>query len=281
VLVQWLVAAFMSDKPPGKFYEALFVGSFWGTLFGHTTLAAAWTAFGPAPFVVRLPLTLLWVATLPIAIAINLHMNAGLAGMAIPIGSTLFAQWLILQFPLWDLALGMGLRLLHSDDIDQRPGMDPPQFTIRQLFTVTAIVGVLFGLGRLLLPVVVQVGREASVFWLLAAAELLLTFPLVLVVLVRRLTIRGMVLMFVLVGTASFWQIPFFGVGQTLFWALAFDDLHQCGNLAGNAIAPNRHSAQRIQLGCDSVLGGGLVQRAQVGQRFLAEARPRRRRTMR
>lgn len=222
VLAQWLVAAFSNDKQPGKFSEALFVGSFWGTLFGHTTLAAAWTAFGPAPFVVRLPLALLWVATLPIAIAVNLHVNSGPTGMAIPIGSTLFAQWLVLQFPLWGLALGMGLRLQHRDDIDQRPGMDPPQFTIRQLFIVTAIVGVLFGLGRLLLPVVVQVGREASIFWLLAAAELLLALPLVLVVLLRRITIPGMLLMLVLIGTASFWQIPFLQLDKSssLRWYL-------------------------------------------------------------
>jgi hypothetical protein len=33
--------------------------------------------------------------------------------------------------------------------------------------------------------------------------------PLVLVVLLRRITIPGMLLMLVLIGTASFWQVPF------------------------------------------------------------------------
>ena len=54
----------IKPEPNPKPLEYLTIGYFVGTLFGHATLAATWTAFGPLPLVWRLPLSIGWVAAL-------------------------------------------------------------------------------------------------------------------------------------------------------------------------------------------------------------------------
>jgi hypothetical protein len=208
VLVTWLAVAFSEENQQSPLLETIFVGLFWGTMFGHTTLAAAWSAFGPGPLVVRLPLSLVWVAMLPVVIVIQLHDNPGSAGtgMAILIGACLLGQWLFLQLPFWGLAIGLGLRLQHCDDVGQCLPQNQFQFTIRQLVAITGIVGLLFGIGRVVLPNFVQ--SESSIFALLAAAQVVLTLPLVLAALLRRFTIPGISLSLVLIATATVWEMP-------------------------------------------------------------------------
>ncbi len=47
----WLLLAVMDPDPPGRLGEYIGIGFFLGTMFGQTTMASAWTAFGPAPLV--------------------------------------------------------------------------------------------------------------------------------------------------------------------------------------------------------------------------------------
>ena len=75
------------------------LGYFLGSLFAHATLAAAWTAFGPAPAIRRVPLSFVWVISLPAAIGINVALNGGPDDATIILGACLFGQWLLLQFP--------------------------------------------------------------------------------------------------------------------------------------------------------------------------------------
>lgn len=208
VLLTWLIAALGQDNSRVFGLQATFIALFWGTMFGHTTLAAVWSAFGPAPLVVRLPLSFGWLAMLPVAIFINLHINGGPTGLAFPIGACLLGQWLFLQFPLWGLAIGLGLRLQHCDNVGQRSGQDQLQFTIRQLLVITTIVGVLFGIGRVALPVVIQNVGGSTIFVLLTAAEVVLTLPLVLAALLRRFAITGVLLALVLISAATAWEMP-------------------------------------------------------------------------
>ncbi|HEX5103270.1 MAG TPA: hypothetical protein VFV87_05640 [Pirellulaceae bacterium] len=207
LLGTWLFSAFSNDDPQG-FYQFIFVGLFWGTMFGHTTLAAAWAAFGPGPLLVRLPLSLFWVAMLPVAVAINLSVNSGPGQMAVPIGICLLGQWLALQFPLWGLALWLRLRLQCRGELERNPGREALQFTIRQLVVVTAVVGVIFGVGRVLLPVVAQNYAQITIFALLCAAAIVLTLPLVLAALLHRFAVPGVLLVLALIAAATAWESP-------------------------------------------------------------------------
>ena len=208
VLLTWLVVAFSDDAPQNPFFYALIVGLFGGTTYGYTTLAAAWSAFGPGLLFVRLPLSLLWMAMLPVAILIHLAVNGAPIGLAIPFGIGMLGQWLLLQCLFWGLALGWGLRLQHCDDGGQQSGQVPLQFTIRQLLVVTAVAGVVFGIGRLAIPALIQSYGGLSIFVLLAAAEVVLTVPLVFAALLRRFTIPGILLTLLLLSTATLWEMP-------------------------------------------------------------------------
>jgi hypothetical protein len=204
------------ENPQSLVPEAILGALFWGTLFGHTTLAAVWSAFGPAPFLVRLPLALGWVAMLTVAVYIHVLISSGFIEVVLIIGACLFGQWLFLQFPLWGLAIGWGVRLQHCDDVEQ-PGQEQLQFTIRQLLVVTAAVGVVFGIGRVALPIIHQNMGGTMIFALLTAIELILTLPLVLAALLRRFAIPGVVLALVLIAVATAWEMPLLRmIGQSL-----------------------------------------------------------------
>jgi hypothetical protein len=192
--------------------ETLSLGFFFGSLFAHTTLAAAWTALGPAPLVWRLPLSLVWVFCLAVAIQINILIHGGPDGGAILVGACLFGQWLLMQIPLWTIALTFGAHLRH-DDCLQAP-FDPRerQFGIQQLIVVTTIVAVVFACGRLAVPQLAEHLRftkgEAPIFVFLGAAAIVLTLPLLLAGLMRYYSTAAVVIVLVLIGFATAWEMP-------------------------------------------------------------------------
>jgi hypothetical protein len=150
IAVQWLLLVVLDPDAGSGLLETLSIGFFLGTMLGQTTLAAAWAPLGPGPLVWRLPLSLIWLALLALGLTLNLALHRGPPGdFVILMGLCLLGQWVLLQFPLWGLALGYGIHLRHADDAlesDRRQR----QFGIRQLIIVTAIVGVTLGLGRML-----------------------------------------------------------------------------------------------------------------------------------
>ncbi len=77
IVLGWLLIAFLDPDPPGQLGEYIGLGLFFGTMFGQTTMASAWAAFGPAPLVWRLPLSFLWVVMLAVGIGINVSINGG------------------------------------------------------------------------------------------------------------------------------------------------------------------------------------------------------------
>ena len=113
VALSWLSLALVNPEPPGPdtTITTVRIGYFLGSLFGHATLAAAWMAFGPGPIIWRGPLSFVWVLMLPPAIGISLRLHGGAEEAAVIWGACLLGQWLLLQFPFWGLALGLGLRL--------------------------------------------------------------------------------------------------------------------------------------------------------------------------
>jgi hypothetical protein len=209
--VSWLTISLLDPDPGRSIAETMGIGYFFGTMFSHTTLAAAWNAFGPLPLVWRLPLSLVWIAMLALAIGINIGVNGGpQPGQAmLLIGGCLFLQWVLLQFPFWGLALRYGLRLRHIDDA----GADPRehQFRIRQLLIVTTIVAVVFGIGRAVIAATgerINLRGEAPIFIFLALAAIILTLPLLLAALMRSYWAPAVIVALVLIGLATAWEVP-------------------------------------------------------------------------
>lgn len=210
IALSWLTLALVNLdalRHSARAWETCVMGYFFGSLFAHATLAAAWTAFGLGPLTLRLPLSLAWVGSLPVAIGINVETNGGPRDAVLVVGGSLLGQWLLLQLPLWGLALGFALRLRHIDEVDQAASRHL-QFGIRQLLIVTAIVAVVLAIGRAVLPHMPTAGSEMSIFIFLAAAAIVLTLPLLLAALMRRRAVLGVLLALGLMGMVTALEMP-------------------------------------------------------------------------
>jgi hypothetical protein len=218
IALGWLLIAFLDPDPPGRLGEYIGLGFFFGTMFGLTTMAAAWTAFGPGPLVWRLPLSFLGVVMLAVAIGFNVGMNGGPRDAPLVVGGCLLGQWLVVQLPLWGLAMGYGLRLRHRDDFSLVSDPRERQFGIRQLMIITTIVAVVFGVGRLIVPNLKFASNgEPAIFAFLAVAAIVITLPTVLASLLPRLALPATFLTLVLIVLATAWELPMFrstGVGR-------------------------------------------------------------------
>jgi hypothetical protein len=212
VLLDWLLITWVDPDPTTGWWESVAIGLVFGSLFGQTTLAATWSAFGPAPLIWRLPGSVIWIFMLAVGLAINTTINGGPGGGPLIVGAVLFCQWLLLQIPLWSIKWAFGVELRHVEDAAQ--GYDPSQrqFGIRQLMTITAIVGVALGIGRLIIPPLIAEMQLPSgdlpVFAFLVVAEVVLTLPLVLAALLHRFAIGGVLVAVVFVAVVTFGEVP-------------------------------------------------------------------------
>ena len=210
VLLNWLLIAFIQLGPANNLPETIARQALAGTLFGLTTVAAAWTAFGPLSFRWRLPFSLLWVLAQVPAIAINGSLYGAPRGDFLVVGMMLLSQWLILQLPLWGVAIGFGAHLVHADESGLHPGQR--QFGIRQLMIVTAIVSVLFGVGRVLVPYmfgqIEYLQGIGPVLAFLVFAAVILTLPLAVAALLRRNMFAGIAIALAVFGLATACEIP-------------------------------------------------------------------------
>lgn len=209
VALSWLTLTLL-DPDAGR--GTISLGYFFGSLFGHTTLAAAWAAFGPGRLLWRVPLSVAWLILLAIGVQINIVINGGPHNGAVVLGACMLGLWLFLQLPLWGLALGLRMNLRHTDDMEQQFDPRQWQFGIRQLIIITAIVGVTFGVGRMLLTAFgdrfTLVGGEGPIIMFLATATIVLTLPLLLAGLMRRLAIPGVLLALALIVGATYLEFP-------------------------------------------------------------------------
>jgi hypothetical protein len=202
--LSWLSIAFLDPDPP----RHVRLGYFLGSLFAHATLAAAWAAFGPGRFVSRFPLSVAWAMSLPLAAGINDVVNSGLGDAMFVIGCCLLGQWLALQFPFWTLALGLGLHLRQRDEEKEATGRQI-QFGIRHLLIVMLILGVVLGVGRVVIAnVKLSGGGETPAFIFLAAAAIVLTVPLLLSALMRRMAVLGVLLALLFMGAMTVFELP-------------------------------------------------------------------------
>ena len=207
LVTSWLVLGIVTLRGGADHFV---IGAVLGTMFGQTTLASSWAAIGPGPLLLRVPLSLAWTATLVIAFALNPSIGGPPAEVVFLLGGCLLGQWLLVQVPLWWLALAHGLRLWHRSDVAVGPTR-PPQFGIRQLMILTAIVAVLLGIGRAVIPALaanMHGSREWSIFLFLAAAGILMGLPLLLATVIPRFAIWAVPIVLCLIAAATWWEMP-------------------------------------------------------------------------
>src|SRR5688500_6078532 len=132
--IGWLCLAGIDPDGKNRLHEYIGLGHLLGTLFGQTSVLAAWSAFGPLPWYVRLPLAVVWLVLLLVAVVINMTLHGGPEEILLLLFACLVGQWLVMQVPLWALALSYGLALRHRSEIDPATENNGPgklQFGIR------------------------------------------------------------------------------------------------------------------------------------------------------
>lgn len=217
--LSWIVLALFDPDGPGRAGEHVGLGYLFGTMFGQTTLAGAWAAFGPFRWYWRLLLAPVWLLVLWVCVAINigLHGGPGDPWFLLLISGCLIGQWILVLLPFAGLALGYRVQLMHrSDDaagIDQGNKPRQLQFGIRQLMVLTGIVAVVLGVLRaLVLALVARLSDrgmgEAPIFIFLAAAAVIMTVPLVMALLLSRWWIPATVAVLALTALATSWELP-------------------------------------------------------------------------
>ena len=211
LLLNWLLLAVVPIIPAGGPVESFAIQLVGGTIFAQSAVAAAWTAFGPIQFGWRLPLSLTWLAMLSFIHAVNGWLNGGLPSGSISVGVLLLCHWLLLQFPLWGIAIGYGVQLRHADDTEIGNSIHR-QFGIRQLMIVTAVVGMLFGVGRIAVPYFLKEIEAfpiiASVIAFLVTVEVVMTLPLAVAALLRRHVVIGVLSALTLIGAVTACELP-------------------------------------------------------------------------
>lgn len=242
--LSWVLLAALMPRGPNQL-EHVIIGYLLGTMFGQATLASAWMALGPAPLLWRLPLSLGWIAALSLAFILNIDLHGGGpgTGIALVMAACLGGIWLLVQAPLWGLAVAYGVRLRHWSD--------PPetnherQFGIRQLMILTAIVAVVLGACRWIVgeaaPHFDGDSRNVWIFVFLAGAGIVMTLPLLVATLLPRWAwlATTAVLGLIAVGTWYEWplvtMIPGRGGGPDI-WHLVFINAFQAVSVVAVAL---------------------------------------------
>jgi hypothetical protein len=212
IVVGLLLLVFL---PPDSFDNAGLAYLF-GTVFGQATLAAAWTAFGPLPLHWRLPLSLLWIASLIAANAFNSMFCFGglLDEFDYFLAACLTGQYALLQAPLGGLAFGYGLRLRSREETSRTFSAREMQFGIRQLMIFTTVVAVVLGAGRIavmyLHPSPEYQASVAFFVAFLAVVGILVSLPLILVALLPRFAIPAVAVVLMLVGLFTAFELPLY-----------------------------------------------------------------------
>jgi len=212
LVVNWFIMALVEPEGP-KAWEYVGLGNLIGSCFAHPTLAAAWCAWGPGSLRWRLPLSLLWVATVPLGLGLNVGMHGGGPDDVIfTIGACVLAQWLLVQAPLWCIAVMFGVALRQRGEFSAPLQAKDLQFGIRQLLILTAIVAVVLGSGRLLLAWLGTrfdgMSGDTPIFIFLAVAAVAMTLPLLIAALLPQYAVPATLGVLVVIALATCGEYP-------------------------------------------------------------------------
>jgi hypothetical protein len=204
-----MIVAIQAEPQP-KPWEYFTFGAVYGTLFGQATLAGAWAALGPGRVLVRQLLSLVWLASLVVAIGRNHSLN-GMADTEIVMtfAAALFCQWLLVQAILWGIGLGFGVRLVQEGPAS-RLGTESRQFGIRDLFMITAVVAAVLGVGRIVVPLAIDWFDGFALFIIsyVALAGVAMMIPLLVAALLPRRAWLATLVALVLVGLGTAVETP-------------------------------------------------------------------------
>lgn len=209
-----LACAVLSLVPLEKHsgYEHLCIGALIGTMFSQTTLAAAWTALGPGPLLLRLPLSILWVAVMLVCLGLGMTFRREPEEALVSImAMSLAIQWFFSQIPLWTLVVFFRLRLRPVSELV--PDGDGPrrQFGIGQLMVFTGLIGVLLGIGRLVIGsrwFRLNIDDEMPIFLFLVGSAIVVTLPLVFAAFLSRHSVIAMLGALVFIMLVSVAEMP-------------------------------------------------------------------------
>jgi hypothetical protein len=196
-------------------YEFFAVGCLIGSIFGHAVVASAWSALGPSPAYVRIPLAIFWCLLIWVAVVCNVQIYGGgpPEEITVVMGACITGIWLAVQAPYWLLRWFGRLKIAKRGDALAAAGA-PPQFGILQLLIFTSIIAVIFGAGRLAFSFWPSLGAvrggEGLIFAFLAVAAVVISLPLVPSVLLPRYALPATFICLLLTAAATLIELPLF-----------------------------------------------------------------------
>lgn len=264
------------DTTPSELLKWIIVGCILGTMFGQTTVASAWSAFGPLPLIWRLPLSVIWTALLFASLGLNLkRAGHGSPRAVAALGVILLQQWLLVQLLLGAVARGCGVQLRRWDEAGRHLPPRTRRFSIRQMMVFMVVVSVMLFVGRVVAPMLVPDFYRAGewrFFEALALTAIATTVPLLLAALLPRWSLPATLVVLMLIGVLTVWELPLFrfflatGPGQehllwinavTAVWILCFAAVVRISGYRLTASAPR--AVDRPQA-ADDTAGHGAAQ---------------------
>lgn len=207
IVLACIVLAAVPIAPGG--HEHLFIGIALGTLYGQTTVAAAWTAFGPGRLIWRFPLSLLWLVLILAVFCAGsaLRNQPGDIGRIMIVSQCV--QWFVSQLPYWTIALVFRLHLRHRSE--QGAGGPRGQFGIGQLMIITAIIGVILAIGRILVAYkffAQSTDPEMPIFFFLLGTAIVVTLPLLCAAFLSRYATFAMLAAVIFIALVTIAEMP-------------------------------------------------------------------------
>ena len=191
VVANWIGMTFVDPTGP----SLLLLAFFFGSLFAHASLAAAWFILGPLRFAYRAPLSLIWLLLL--VVVISIHTARGMSHAEAPYNVCLVANWTVALTVLMVARLLYGFSLRHGDDYGSQEA-SRFQFGISQLLMATCLVAVVLGVGRAVVtPLTEYFGADVLIFFLvIGTSGASVALPIILSALsqqsARRLMLQAM-----------------------------------------------------------------------------------------
>ena len=179
-----------------------------GTVYGQVTLAAAWSAFGPAPWFIRLPLVAIWLAILAFADSPR-EFQTTLTAMG--------CQWLLLLLPLTAMSLFLGLKLRRQQE---SASVARAQFGIREVLVYVAIVGAALAVCRAVF------NELPGLNLFLLAAAVVVTLPMLLASMSTRYVLLKTLAVAIFVTVVTILEAWLLRQGFQRGWLLPLDVWH-------------------------------------------------------
>lgn len=221
----WLLMAFLHPDmgiPPNWIGNVVFC-----TLFVQTTIASAWVALGPLPFLWRFPLSICWVVCLVVAAATNMALitNKPWGEAFLFFGVIACGNWMFVQIPFWVIVQRFSLALEHFTF--QSVGPAKRQFGILQVLILTTIVATVLALARaVVLYLDVQDNRTVAPIGigLLVIMNVIVMSPLILAPLLPRNALVGTAISFAMIYFSTWAEgliLAGLGMGMPFYYLLA------------------------------------------------------------